>query len=162
MNDTTIKMSRRSFLSTSTALALGATASPALLAACGNTSSSSGSTAQNVTLHFVGYDPGPGVQDVIAGFQAANPTIKIKYESIPFAQLNDVLQTRLGSGDTNLDVYTADQPRIAALVHRNFLTDLSGKVGDVSNTLPKAMIEASSSGDKLYSLPISNSSQLLY
>ncbi len=159
MTDIATKMSRRGFLSTS-ALALGAIASPAFLASCG--SASSGGTSQNVTLHFVGYDPGPGVQDVIAGFQAANPTIKVKYEPIPFAQLNDVLQTRLGSGDTNVDVYTADQPRIAALVHRQFLTNINSKVGDVSNTLPKAMIEASSPGDQLYSLPISNSSQVLY
>ncbi|HEY4388222.1 MAG TPA: extracellular solute-binding protein [Ktedonobacteraceae bacterium] len=153
------KISRRSFLSTS-AFTLGAIAAPTLLQACG--SASSGNSAQNVTLSFVGYDPGPGVQDVIKGFQKANPTIKIKYEPIPFAQLNDVLQTRLSSGDTNFDVYTADQPRIAALVQRNFLTDLSEKVSNASDVLPKAMIEASSAGTKLYSLPISNSSQLLY
>ncbi|MBA2682479.1 MAG: extracellular solute-binding protein, partial [Ktedonobacteraceae bacterium] len=99
---------------------------------------------------------------MIAGFQAANPTIKIKYEPVPFAQLNDVLQTRLGSGDANLDVYTADQPRIAALVHRNFLQDVNDKVGDVKSTLPASAIEASSAEGKLYSLSISNSTQLLY
>ena len=153
------KINRRNFLATS-ALTLGGLATPALFEGCGT--SSGGNSAQNVTLHFVGFDPGPGVQDVIAGFQKANPTITIKYEPIPFAQLNDVLQTRLGSGDTNLDIYTADQPRIAALVHRNFLTDLSDKVNGAGEVLPKAMIEASSAGSKLYSLPVSNSSQLLY
>lgn len=160
MKDTT-KINRRSFLSTS-ALALGALSSTALLQACGGASSSGGSASQNVTLRFVGYQPTSDVQDVITGFQTANPTIKIKYESVPFAQLNDVLQTRLGSGDTNLDVYTADQPRIAALANRRFLLDINEKVGDVKNILPTAAIEASSADGKLYSLPIANSSQLLY
>lgn len=158
------KINRRHFLSASVAT-MGALSGSALLQACGGTSTSGnttgGNTSQNVELHFVGYQPASDVQDVVKGFEAAYPTIKINYESVPFAQLNDVLQTRLGSGDTNLDVYTVDQPRVAALVHRNFLMEVQN-VGDVNQALTPASIEASGMDSKLYSLPISNSTQLLY
>jgi len=121
-------------------------------------------TAQDepVTLSFVGPETPEAMEPVIAAFQAANPSITVEYESVPFAQLNDILQTRLGSGDATPDVYTADQPRISALVSRGFLLDITDDIGDISDRVLPSAIEASSVEGRLYALPVSTSTQLLY
>jgi len=115
-----------------------------------------------VNLSFVGPEQPSAMEPVIAAFEAANPTITVTYESVPFDQLNDILQTRLGSGDATPDVYTADQPRIPALVSRGFLLDITADVGDVGSTVLPSSIEASTVEGKLYALPVSTSTQLLY
>ena len=121
-------------------------------------------TAQDatVTLSFVGPEQPSAMEPVIAAFEAANPTIKVVYESVPFAQLNDILQTRLGSGDTTPDIYTADQPRIPALVDRGYLLDLTNEVGEIGDRLLPSAVEASTVDGKLYALPVSTSTQVLY
>lgn len=118
--------------------------------------------SNEVNLNFVGPEQPSAMEPVIAAFEAANPTIKVTYESVPFDQLNDILQTRLGSGDATPDVYTADQPRIPALVSRGFLLDITADVGDIAATVLPSSIEASTVDGKLYALPVSTSTQLLY
>lgn len=118
--------------------------------------------SSGVELSFVGPEQPSAMEPVIAAFEAANPTIKVTYESVPFDQLNDILQTRLGSGDATPDVYTADQPRIPALVSRGFLLDITADVGDISKTVLPSSVEASTVDGKLYALPVSTSTQLLY
>lgn len=118
--------------------------------------------SDTVTLSFVGPEQPSAMEPVIAAFEAANPTINVEYESVPFAQLNDILQTRLGSGDATPDVYTADQPRIAALVDRGFLLDITDQVDDITTSVLLSAIEASSVDGRLYALPVSTSTQVLY
>jgi multiple sugar transport system substrate-binding protein len=115
-----------------------------------------------VELSFVGPEQPSAMEPVIAAFEAANPGITVNYESVPFAQLNDILQTRLGSGDATPDLFTADQPRIPALVSRGFLLDLTDEVGDISEVVLPSSIEASTIDGRLYALPVSTSTQLLY
>lgn len=115
-----------------------------------------------VELSFVGPEQPSAMEPVIAAFEAANPGITVTYESVPFAQLNDILQTRLGSGDATPDIFTADQPRIPALVSRGFLMDLTDAAGDISELVLPSAIEASTVDGRLYALPVSTSTQLLY
>src|SRR5262245_12896875 len=68
----------------------------------------------------------PGAFDsVIAAFEKANPGIKVQSQNVPFDQLNAQIQARLGAGDTSVDVYTVDEPRVPAYAHKGFLTDLT-------------------------------------
>lgn len=115
-----------------------------------------------VTLSFVGPEANTTMQPVIDAFEAAYPNIKINYEQVPFVDLNDILQTRLGAGESTPDVFTADQPRIAALVDRGYLADITDDVGDISDVVLQSSIDASTVDGRLYGLPMSTSSQLLY
>lgn len=152
--------SRRWFISQSTRLSAALPA--ALFGSALSGTDGVFAQGQTVTLSFVGPEQPSAMAPVIAAFEAANPTIKVEYESVPFAQLNDILQTRLGSGDATPDVYTADQPRIPALVSRGYLLDLTGEVGDISDRVLSSAVEASTVDKKLSALPVSTSTQVLY
>lgn len=117
--------------------------------------------AQEITLNFVGTDAPASKEAVIAAFEAKNPGIKINYESVPFKDLNSIIQSRVGAGDPDPDIYMADQPRIAALVKRGMLLDLSPFVGELDGII-QSSIDASTVNGKLFALPISTSSQLTF
>jgi multiple sugar transport system substrate-binding protein len=87
-----------------------------LLAACGssggNNSGSQGGDSGTIT--FVNaQDPGT-FDKVIAGFEKANPKIKVKQQVVPGADLNSTLQSRLSSKDATIDLYEVDEPRLAS------------------------------------------------
>ncbi len=115
-----------------------------------------------VVLSFVGPEAPSAMEPVIAAFEAQNPGIIVEYESVPFNDLNDIIQIRIGGGEGTPDIYTADQPRISALVSRGLLADLTDHVGDVSDLFWPSSIDASTVDGRLYALPVSTSSQLLY
>ena len=76
-----------------------------------------------VTISFLGFYGPDGVAPLIEAFQEENPDIIVEYESVPFGELNQVIQSRLGDGGESPDVYIADQPRVAALDSQGFLHD---------------------------------------
>jgi len=115
-----------------------------------------------VVLSFVGTDQPDVLAPLIAAFEAENPNIRVEYQAIPFNDLNDVIQNRIGSGDSTPDVYYADQPRMSALVSRGLLEDITDDVGDISDVFWPSAIEASTVDGRLYSLPLTTSTQILY
>lgn len=115
-----------------------------------------------VVLSFVGPEAPSAMAPVIAAFEAEHPGIIVEYESVPFNDLNDIIQIRIGGGEGTPDIYTADQPRISALVSRGLLADLTDHVGDVSDTFWPSSLDASTVDGRLHALPVSTSSQLLY
>lgn len=115
-----------------------------------------------VVLSFVGPEAPSAMEPVIAAFEAKNPGIIVEYESVPFNDLNDIVQIRIGGGESVPDIYTADQPRMTALASRGLLADLTDHVGDVSGLFWPSSLDASTVGGRLYALPVSTSSQLLY
>ena len=120
-------------------------------------------TAQAQTvLQFVGPEQPSAMAPVIAAFEAKHPDITVEYEAVPFNDLNNIIQARLADGGSTPDLYTADQPRIAALVDRGLLADLTDHVDALEGVVWDATIEASTIDGRLYALPISTSSQLLY
>lgn len=131
-------------------------------AAAPEESASPSSTNESVVLSFVGPETPESMQLVIDLFESEYPNITVEYESVPFGDLNSIISARVGSGDANPDIYTADQPRIAALVNAGLLLDITDEVGDISGLVVGSTIEASTVDGRLYALPISTSSQLLY
>lgn len=103
-----------------------------------------------------------GMQGVLDAFNKEHPTIKVEFESVPFDQLNSVLEARVSAKDGNPDVYWADMPRLAALTARGYTTDLTQQFEPYKGSWDKASLEGSSVEGKLQGVPIANSTQLLF
>jgi multiple sugar transport system substrate-binding protein len=105
----------------------------------------------------------PGAFDaVIAAFEKANPGLKVQSQNIPFDQLNAQVQARLGAGDTSVDVYTVDEPRVPAYAHKSFLSDLTASRAEIEAVSTPAAIAGTSFKGKLWAFPFWTTSQFLY
>lgn len=135
---------------------LGGTAAAAAFAG------SRAARADQMTLRFLFSQPADAFDPAIAEFQKRNPGITIQKQQVPFDQLNAQVQSRLGSRDASIDVYGADEPRIPAFVHRNFLADLTALLPELKKVADPQSVEATSVDGKLWALPLWTSTQLLY
>lgn len=115
-----------------------------------------------VNLTFVGSEPPETFQAAIALFQQKYPNITVTYNAVPFADLNNTIQSRLGSQDTTLDVYMADEPRIPALAARNFLLPLESARAKLAGAVATEALEAVTWDGKIWALPISTSTAVLF
>ncbi len=114
------------------------------------------------TITFLNSERPETYQPVIAEFEKQNPGIIVRDETVPFDQLNAQVQARVGAGDTSVDVYGVDEPRIPALATRRLLLDLSTVRGKAAAaTTPEAIAITSYQG-KLFALPEWTSTQLLF
>src|SRR5690625_1664825 len=154
------------------AAALIGVAALALTAACSG-SESSGSSGDGAdwtipdedpttTIQVLGHQEPEILQPVFDAFHEAHPDITVDYESVPFDQLNSVLDARIANQDGNPDVYWADQPRIPALSSRGYTEDLTDQFSGLTDAFDSAPLESSSFDGRLWSLPTANSTQLLY
>ena len=115
-----------------------------------------------VTISFLGFYGPEGVAPLLDAFHAENPGITVEYQSVPFGELNQVIQSRLANGGESPDVYIADQPRVAALDNQGFLHDVSDAVGDAANDWVDTALTASTVDGRLMALPLNTSTQILY
>lgn len=104
----------------------------------------------------------PGMDPMIKAFQKAHPKITVKYQQIPFDNLNSVLDSRITSKNGNPDVFWVDQPRVAALATRGYLADITQQFGSLTSALEPGTLAPCKFQDKLWCLPLENSSQVLY
>ncbi|WP_250037137.1 sugar ABC transporter substrate-binding protein [Paractinoplanes maris] len=132
-------------------------------AGCGDGGDDSGQDAGgNTTLTFVNaQDPGT-FDKVIAAFEKANPTIKIKQQAVPFDDLNSTVQSRLGAKDADIDLYDVDEPRLAAFASRGFLEPLDDLRGQAEGKIDPNALKITSYDGKQYAMPRWTSTQLLY
>ncbi|WP_189227695.1 sugar ABC transporter substrate-binding protein [Saccharothrix coeruleofusca] len=114
------------------------------------------------TLTFVNAQDQGTFDQVIAGFERANPGIRIRQEVVPFDDLNSAVQYRLLSEDPGVDLFDVDAPRLAAFAARGFLVDL-GELGERARGRvdPEALAGTTYRG-RQYALPRWTSTQLLY
>jgi multiple sugar transport system substrate-binding protein len=115
-----------------------------------------------VTLNFIGAEPEETFKTAIAQFQQKNPGITVVYNSVPFADLSNTLQSRLGAQDPSLDVYMADEPTVPSLASRNFLVPLEQERQKLESSVAREALEAVTWDGKIYSLPISTSTAVLF
>jgi multiple sugar transport system substrate-binding protein len=142
--------------------ALAAPLTAALFAALGLAGLSSPAVADQVTINFLNPMPATVYAPAIAAFEKANPDIKIREQKVPFDQLNSQVQARIGSGDTSIDIYNADPPRVPALVSRKLLSDLSNLKDKAASTCIAKAVDSASVNGKLYSLPEFTSMVILF
>ena len=119
-------------------------------------------SAADVTITFLNSERPETYQPVIAEFERENPGITVRDETVPFDQLNAQVQARVGTGDTGIDVYGVDEPRIPALATRRLLLDLSAVRDQVTRATSAEALAITSYDGKLYALPEWTSTQLLY
>ncbi|WP_329793453.1 sugar ABC transporter substrate-binding protein [Lentzea sp. DG1S-22] len=133
-----------------------------LLAACGGDPAGGAGNADQATLTFVNaQDPGT-FDEVIAGFQQANPGIKVEQQVLPFDDLNSAVQSRLGSKDASIDLFDVDEPRLASFAARGFLLDLSDLRRQAGDAIDPEVLDATSYDGKQYAMPRWTSTQLLF
>ena len=121
-----------------------------------------GTRAADVTITFLNSERPETYQPVIAEFEKENPGITVRDQTVPFDQLNAQIQARVGTGDTSIDVYGVDEPRIPALVTRGLLKDLSSVRDQVAAATTREALAITSYKGKLYALPEWTSTQLLF
>jgi multiple sugar transport system substrate-binding protein len=151
------KLSRRQFMARALAAGVSFGAASALLSACGG-----GQQSATGEITFIGPETPETFKKAIKGFESTKPDIDIKYNNIPFDELNSALQSRLQQEDSTFACYTVDQSRVASYAARGFLADLTDNVNDVESQVLKPSYEMSVYDGKLYALPVWTSSQVLY
>jgi ABC-type glycerol-3-phosphate transport system substrate-binding protein len=118
--------------------------------------------AADVTITFLNSERPQTYQPVIAEFEKENPGLTVRDQTVPFDQLNAQVQARIGTGDTSIDVYGVDEPRIPALATRRLLKDLSDVRSQAAAATTPEALAVTSYKDKLYALPEWTSTQLLF
>ena len=91
--------------------------------------SAAAGSAEEVTINFLNSERPDTYAPVIAEFERLNPGIKVRDQSVPFNQLNAQVQARVGGGDTSVDVYGVDEPRVPALATRKLSAGHGGGEG---------------------------------
>lgn len=119
--------------------------------------------AAQTVVNFVGEARLEVFAPVIGAFEKANPDIKIQYQQVPFEDLNAAIQSRIGGGDSSIDVFECDTPRIPAFASKGYLQELEDFRPQIEAAVPsKVSIGQVSYRDKIYAFPMWNSTQLLY
>lgn len=122
-----------------------------------------GAQAQQVTLDvtWMGWDDAV-VQPLFTEFEKSHPSIKLKYNRLPFSELLQTLEISLGARNATPDVYIVDGPLTASYAARGHLLDLSEALKDEIPGFTKAAIDQGSWGGKLYSAPFVSSTATFY
>lgn len=129
------------------------------LSAC--SAAGAGTTETGGKVQFLGPEDPATFQPVIDAFEAQSD-VTVEYTQVPFDQLNSTLQQRLAAKDETIDVYTVDQPRVSQLAAQGFLEDLSELKDEARDATSAAQYEVNVFRDKLWALPIWNSTQMLF
>lgn len=102
------------------------------------------------------------LQSVVDEFEKAHPTITIDWQTVPFDALNSTIDANVGNKQGDPDIYWADQPRVSALAARGAAEDLSAVFSEYQDAFVPSAYQSGVYEDGLYSLPVANSTQLLY
>ncbi len=119
--------------------------------------------AQETTVNFLGANSLDWYAPVIEAFEAAHPDITIAYQRVPFEDLNAAIEARIGQGDSSIDIFEADTPRVPALAWRGYLAPLESRRAEIEAAVPNPVdIEQVSHEGTLFAYPMWSSTQLLY
>ena len=152
----------------SLALALGLASS---LAAC----SSQGTSGASPTP--AGSDPAPTadttlnvlivsdlepLEPVFQEFAQANG-ISIQVESVPYAEIFNTIEVRLGAGESSIDVLVADAPLITNYAAKNYLGSMSEYISaDSTSRITSASLAGGTVDGEIMALPLYSSCVNLY
>lgn len=100
---------------------------------------------------------------VLEAFNEEHPDITINIQVVPFADLITAIETRIGRGDSTIDLFYADTPRIAAMSARGYLMNLDDRRDAieeaVQNDVAMSMVSADGS---VWAYPLWTTSQFLF
>lgn len=116
--------------------------------------------AITLTVPWMGW-PENQVRPLMAAYELASG-VKIAEERLPIEELFKALEVRLTARNALPDVYLVDGPLTASYAVRGHLLDLTPLVGaERDRYVPSTLVQGSFK-DKLYSLPLGTSSQLMF
>lgn len=119
--------------------------------------------AQQTTVNFLGTNSPEWYAPVIESFEAAHPDIAIAYQQVPFNDLNAAIESRVGQGDSSIDIFEADTPRVPASAARGHLASLEDRRAAIEAAVPKPVdIEQVSHEGEIFAYPMWSSTQLLF
>lgn len=104
--------------------------------------------------------PDEQVVPLVDSFRKARPDIELAVEQIPFVQIFQTLEVRLGARTADPDIFICDSPLTASYAVRGHLLDLTPHVDAARFT--KAAIDAASWQGKIYSAPFGSSMPVLF
>ncbi|MFY1693193.1 ABC transporter substrate-binding protein [Plantactinospora sp. WMMB782] len=147
-------MRARKLLTVSVVLATGLLGT----AACG-AGDSDGASGGNVTMSFWhNATTGPGKafwEKTAADFQAANPNVTIKLQSIQNEDLDGKLQTALNSGDAPDVFMQRGGGKMAAMVKAGQLMDITDGISDATRkVVSEGSFKAQTIDGKVYAMPV--------
>jgi len=128
-----------------------------LTACSGDTSDASAGGEVTMSL-WQNSTTGPGQafwDKTVADFEADNPGVTIKVQSIQNEDLDGKLQTALNSGDAPDIFLQRGGGKMAAMVAAGQLMDITGGISDqVKKEIPEGSFIANSLQDKIYAMPV--------
>jgi raffinose/stachyose/melibiose transport system substrate-binding protein len=119
--------------------------------------SDSGGNVEMTLWHNATTGPGKAFWDkTVADFQTANPTVKIKIQSIQNEDLDGKLQTSLNSGSAPDLFLQRGGGKMAAMVEAGQLKDITGDITDATKqAVGDAALGTGQVDGKTYSVPVS-------
>lgn len=119
--------------------------------------------AQQTVVNFLAEAADFVYAPVIEAFEAANPDIDIRYQQVPFEDLNAAIESRVGQGDSSIDVFAADTPRVPAFASRGYLPDEEAYRDRILAAVPNPVDQEQVSWEgRLHAFPMWTSTQLLF
>jgi len=117
-------------------------------------------TVTIVTIAYVGENVLPRP---VAVFREKYPYINLKVESYPFAQMFEVIETKMSASATDIDVLYVDVPVVANYTVKGYLEPLDAYFTEEDkNQFIDSALEASTINGKFMAPPINSSSVGLY
>lgn len=134
-------------------------------AASNSTESVSGAeeTASNVELNFLVMPDIERVSDVFKLYEKENPGVKINLEVLPFDQMFEAIDVRLGAKENSVDILLVDAPVIANYAAKDYIADLTPYISDeAKGRITEASLDYCTINNQIMALPLNSSSVMLY
>ena len=129
----------------------------------GTNKDSGGNAGEEVTLNFLIMPDIEALQPTIDQFEELNPGVKINVESLPFDNMFEAIEVRLGAQEESVDMLLVDAPVVANYTAKGFLADLNEFVSDESKgRITESSLGAGTIGGELMALPLYSSCVNLY
>lgn len=120
-------------------------------------------TAQAQTIiNFLTAEEPATFAAVIEAFEAEHPDYTVEHTSVPFENMNQQIEARIGGQDPGIDVYLVDTPRVPAYVSRGYLKELEELRDEVEAVTNETALNVLTHEGTLYALPLWTSTQLMF
>lgn len=119
-------------------------------------------SAENVTIKWLCNDYGDSQAKMVEEYKKVNSDVNVEIEIYPRATLMEVIEVKLGAGDTSYDVIFVDQPLVTSYAWKDYLLPLDEYfTAEQLALFTDADLKAGYAYDELFALPLMSSSQVL-
>lgn len=119
--------------------------------------------AEDVTLNFLIMPDLEILQPTFDLYEEENPGVKINVEVLPFDNMFEAIEVRLGSGESSIDAFLVDVTVVANYALKGYLAPLEDKIAAESpKNLTDAALDSVTYNEHIYALPLYSSCVQLY